>query len=220
MKITYLYFILLFPLSLLSQNSKFDTKVYFGVQNNFFVDYDRKVNRDNNYIKPIEEMNGVYDLMQKNSIGTVYGAIVNYNFNENNSIGIDFNRTDNFGKYNIGYTVNPVNYNIDIENMKLKNINNSISLIYGRNNIIKNLNLGLGIGFTFSDMQEITVNGYLSNIYITTRKWTELNVPILINYNFINNNKIKFGIETRANFTPIIGGFENLMLFPFLNISI
>ena len=115
------------------QTTRVETNIYFGVQQNFFVDYDRAVKESEGYLQPIEEIG--YDFFQKNSIGIIYGATAFFVFNEKNKIGVDFNRTENTGRYNFSYT-GPTNYEVHINNMKLKHINNSISVIYKRKDII------------------------------------------------------------------------------------
>ena len=85
------------------QNTRIETNIYYGIQNNFFVDYDRTVDKSEGYFQPIQEIG--YDFYQKNSIGTIYGATVFYIFNSKNKIGVDFNKTENNGRYNFSGSV-------------------------------------------------------------------------------------------------------------------
>ena len=201
-----------------SSASGLDVKAYIGIQNNFFVDYDRKMKKENGYIIPVDNNDGRHSLFQKNSIGTVHGVYISYRFNKNNGIGIDYSKTENTGLYDeyINYT----NGNVLIDQMKLKHINNTFSIIYSRYNILKNFNAGIGLGVIFTDQQEIMIGKFGPITTIQNFRWSMINVPIIVNYYFYNKNNIKVGIEARTDWTPTYSGeFENIMLYPTLGVS-
>lgn len=207
--------------SLLAQNSKFNVNVYYGAQNNFSVDYDRHVNKTGSSINPIvDEGPGFVDFFQKNSIGTVYGGGFHYKFNEKNGIGIDYNQTENTGKYNVSYVLMPEDFGFEFINFKIRQKNRNLSLLYTRYNIFKNFNAGAGVGFMFSDMQEVSIAGPLGYIILENSNFTDLTVPIFVNYTFINNAYFKLGVEARTNYVYTLESFEDIMIFPFLRFKL
>ena len=206
--------------SLFAQDSKFHANIYYGVQNNFAVDYGRPVNKTGSSIDPIDyEAPGYIDFFQKNSLGTVYGASFSYKFNENNGLGIDYSQTENTGKYNASYVVMPAEFGFVFDDYKIKQKNRNVSLIYTRYNIFKNFNAGAGIGMMFSDMQEVTLGAPVGYINLENQIYSELNFPVFVNYTFINNQYFKLGVEARTNYVLHLG-IEDVMVFPFLRFNL
>ena len=111
-----------------------------------------------------------------------------------------------------------MNYEVYVNDMKLKHINNSISVIYKRQDVLKNFDVGIGVGLMFSDMQELSVN--VNRIDIVTRYWEDFIVPVVLNYNIIENNNLTFGAEVRTVVVPIYPSLENIMFTPYLNVKL
>jgi hypothetical protein len=199
-----------------AQDSKIEARIYKGIQNNFFVDYDRLVIKTNGYISPINDVS--LDLFQKNSLGTVSGLGFFYAIDKKNKIGFDFTRSQNSGWYDLEYDSRTTGFFVDILDLRLKNNNNTISLIYTREGVYKNLNFGTGIGIILSNRQEIFI--FDGSINVGTRKWQELSIPVLVGYDIIKRDLLNFGIQTRINVTPIVGGIEDLMIFPYLTLKL
>jgi hypothetical protein len=78
--------------------------------------------------------------------------------------------------------------------------------------------LGTGIGIILSNRQEIFI--FDGSINVGTRKWQELSIPVLVGYDIIKRDLLNFGIQTRINVTPIVGGIEDLMIFPYLTLKL
>ncbi|MGB3852655.1 MAG: hypothetical protein WA958_22005 [Tunicatimonas sp.] len=198
-----------------SQTARVETNVYYGIQKNFFVDYDRTVSRSGGYIQPIEE--GGHEFYQKNSIGTIYGVNVFFSLSEQDKLGIDFSRTENAGRYNFTH-LSSTQYEVSIDDVRLRHTNNAVSVIYRRQNVMKNLDLGVGAGVMFSSMQELSVYG--NRVALATRNWEDFIIPLTLNYRIIENSRLTFGAEARTTFVPVYPSIENIAFAPYFNVRL
>ena len=209
--------VILLTCNLVIAQNKFETKLYFGLQKNNHAAYDREIVKKDGFIVPINEYSGNIELLQKNEIGTMYGINFTYKFKGRNGIGFDINQTQNTGSYKSNYFIHPINYEIIFDEIKLNYSNINFAIIYHRYQIIKNLNAGIGIGYLVNDSQIISL--YNDAMILSNYIWTELNFPLMVSYDIIKNDYLQVGIEARTNITPIIGGVEDYMLYPYLKIN-
>lgn len=200
----------------LAQQTKIEAKIYTGIQHSFFTDYGKPVIKTNGYINPINEF--TIDLYQKNALGTTSGMGLFYSIDFKNKLGFDFMRSQNVGWYDLEFQSESTGFIMDIFDMRLRNNNNSISLIYTHQGAIKNLILGTGVGIILSNRQEITIFDQFA--LVESRKWQEITIPIIIGYEIIKRDLLSFGIHTRTNITPVVGGIEDFMIYPSLTIKL
>lgn len=208
--------LILFSNLVLAQQNKIEARIYTGIQHSFFADYGRPVIKTNGFITPINDV--TLDLLQKNALGTTSGLGLFYSLDNNNKLGFDFTRSQNVGWYDLEFTSESTGFILDIFDMRLKNNNNTISLIYTHEGAIKNLILGTGVGIILSNLQEITIFDQFA--FVETRKWQEITIPIIIGYEIIKRDLLSFGIQTRTNITPVVGGIEDFMIYPYLTIKL
>ncbi|GHB45051.1 hypothetical protein [Mongoliitalea lutea] len=216
MKIFTTLILILFSNLVFAQQGKIEARIYSGIQHSFFVDYGRPVVKTNGFIHPINDF--TFDLYQKNALGTMSGLGFFYSLDKKNKIGFDFTRSQNVGWYDFEFTSESTGFIMDIFDMRLKNNNNTISLIYTHEGAIKNLILGTGVGIILSNRQEITIFDEFA--FIESRKWQEITIPIILGYEIIKRDLVSFGIQTRTNITPIVGGIEDFMIYPYLTVKL
>ena len=167
--------------------SKFEIAANYGVAGNFFVDYGREMNTNNDLIEPIySEVFDEFQLYQKNFVGTSGGISITYNFNNKNALAFSFDRTLNYGKYN-GVPVLNNGTPVILNDIKLRHLNHFYSLTY-RRSLDKKKSFYASVGIMYIRMNQAEIKVGLSE-----------NIVIIEERNYDNSNLEEggfvFGLE-------------------------
>ncbi|GGE13646.1 hypothetical protein [Psychroflexus salis] len=202
--ISLLFSILTFAQEDKSFISKFEIAANYGPAGNFFVDYGRDMNTNNDLIEPIySEVFDEFQLYQKNFIGTSGGINITYNFNNKNAIAFSFDRTLNYGKYN-GVPVLNNGTPVIINDIKLRHLNHFYSLTYRRSLDKKNtFYASLGIMYIRMNQAEIQVGLSDNLVIIEERNYDnslleEGGVVFGLEKYFYKSGKFDVGIQSKV----------------------
>jgi len=195
------------------KNSRWNFTMSYGPQLNFFVKYDRTKEVKDGYFTPTTSPVG-YELYQKRTLGNHLGFALNYRLSKKGSLGLSFERAENFGTYKVNFLVNGTL--VRIRDIKLRHLNNYFELNYKRN--VKNNNQffwQFGIYLLDPHQQEISTE-FDRIVSIKERTGfgqshlNEMGLRLGFDYYFYTSGKFDIGVTNNYYFTATMGEFESI----------
>lgn len=202
------------------KSSRFSVSTHYGMAYNFFVDYDREINKENDIFIPPTDIFGRYELIQKNKVGTIGGVQVSYTFNKRNSLSIGYTRELHVGKFRGEFILDNGTI-IDVEDIKLRHLNEFFELNYKRAIGNNNWYLTVGIYVLNPSQAEIDFNPVSNYISIEERNNDNSNLQeggfsLGTEYLFYTSGNFDLGLNSKIYFTASTGEFETFTFTPIL----
>ena len=201
--------------------SRFSISAHYGPAYNFFVDYDREINKEDGYFIPPVDVLGGLELIQKNRMGTIGGIQISYAFNKKNSISIGYTRELHIGKFR-GDVILDNGTPVFVRDISLRHLNEFFELNYKRT-VGKSGNwfLSAGIYVLNPSQSEITIYPQQNFIDIRERNNKNSNLQeggfsIGSEYYFYKSGKFQLGLNSKLYFTASTGEFETFTFTPIL----
>jgi hypothetical protein len=192
-----------------TQKGRLTLSVKYGLAYSFFVEYEQA---------PEDVPPGFIAFYNKKRIGNIGGVGLSYKFNEQNSIGISYERQVHLGRKSFSGMVNGAI--LSITDFKLRHTNNFFGLDYRRNLFSNNkLSFSIGAYLLFPEQQEISLLDNFIEIGERNNKNSNLmEGGISAGLKFSKNlpGNFNIGLEAKAYYTASLVEFETISITPTL----
>ncbi|MBK8567746.1 MAG: hypothetical protein IPN76_31620 [Saprospiraceae bacterium] len=183
--------------------------VKYGLAYSFFVEYEQA---------PEDVPPGFIAFYNKKRIGNIGGIGLSYSFNEQNGIGVYYERQVHVGRKSFNGMASGAN--LSIKDFKLRHTNNFFGLDYHRNLFSSNeLSFNVGVYLLFPEQQEISLFDNFIDIGERNNKNSNLmEGGVTLGFKYLKDlpGNFRLGVETKAFYTASLVEFETISVTPVL----